>query len=56
MDFALLPPGIRSEIEGLPYTVSETGMSGAQVFIFPETVLKTGKISPLTNNMVQIMR
>lgn len=31
-------------------------MSGAQVFLFPETVLKIGAKSPLTDGMVGVMR
>ena len=56
MDFSLLPEKIRTEIEGLPCTVNETGMSGSAVWMFPDKVLKIGKISPLTDGMVLLMR
>ena len=55
-DFSLLPTAIRSQVEGLAYTVNETGMSGSRVLIFPEAVLKIGRISPLTEGMVRVMR
>ncbi len=56
MDFDCIPVSIRKEIEGLPYEINETGMSGAQVLIFPKAVLKIGPRSALTDGMVRVMR
>ena len=56
MDFDCIPVSIRKEIEGLPYEINETGMSGFQVLMFPEAVLKIGPRSVLTDGMVRVMR
>lgn len=56
MDFELLPESIRSFVRGLPCTVDGTGLSGAQVLLFPDFVLKTGLLNEQTDGMVEVMR
>ena len=56
MDLANLPTEILRYVAGRSYTVNETGMSGSQVLIFPNMVLKTGPHSALTDGMVRVMR
>ena len=56
MDFDLLPGSIRKIVEGLPYSQDRTGMSGSQVLLFPDLVLKIGPHSVLTDGMVRVMR
>ena len=56
MDSLHIPEGIRPLIQGLPYTVDGTGMSGSQVLLFPELVLKISAPSVLTPGMVRVMR
>ena len=56
MEHPQIPDSIRQIIQGMPYTVDGTGMSGSQVLIFPEMVLKIGKPSALTPGMVRVMR
>ena len=48
MNFDCIPASIRRQIEGQPYTVNETGMSGSSVLVFPDAVLKIGPQSVLT--------
>ena len=55
MDDLYIPEDIRQLIRGLPYTVDGTGMSGSQVLLFPELVLKIGRLSALTPGMVKVM-
>ena len=55
MDFHSIPSPIRQQIEGQPCTVNNTGMSGAQVLLFPQLVLKIGAPSPLTDGMINVM-
>lgn len=56
MENMQLPDSIRRLIQGLPYTMDGTGMSGSQVLLFPELVLKISKPSVLTPGMVRVMR
>ena len=56
MDNLHIPESIRPLIQGQPYTVDGTGMSGSQVLLFPELVLKISKPSVLTPGMVRVMR
>ena len=56
MDFDCVPAPILKYIQGLPYQVNETGMSGSQVLMFPDMVLKIGPRSALTDGMVEVMR
>ena len=56
MDLERIPEIIRRQIEGLPYTVNETGMSGSSVLVFPDAVLKIGPQSVLTEGMLQVLR
>ncbi|MBR5109530.1 MAG: aminoglycoside 3'-phosphotransferase [Clostridia bacterium] len=56
MDFDRLPAPIQKYIQGRPYQVNETGMSGSSVLMFPDMVLKTGPRSALSDGMVQVMR
>lgn len=56
MDFDFLPREIQDLVRGLPCTVDDTGMSGSQIFLFPELALKVGPPSPLTDGMLRVMR
>ena len=56
MDFENIPQAIRRIIQGQPFTLDGTGMSGSQVLIFPELVLKISAPNPLTDGMLQVMR
>lgn len=56
MDLNVLPLSIRKRVAGKPCTVNTTGMSGSEVVMFPEWVLKISRPSPLTDGMVQVMR
>ncbi len=55
MDLPKLPSSILSRVAGQPFTVNDTGMSGAQVFLFPGLALKISRHSVLTDGMVQVM-
>ena len=55
MNFDSIPSPIRQRVEGKPYLENNTGMSGSQVLMFPEMVLKIGAPSPLTDGMIQVM-
>ena len=56
MNFDCIPASIRRQIEGQPYTVNETGMSGSSVLVFPDAVLKIGPHSQLTDGMLRVLR
>ena len=56
MENTRIPDGIQKLIQSRPYTVDGTGMSGSQVLLFPEFVLKISKPSELTPGMVRVMR
>ena len=56
MDNMYIPETIQPLIQGQPYTVDGTGMSGSQVLLFPELVLKISKPSVLTPGMVRVMQ
>ena len=56
MDIERLPDSLRPYVQGLPYTVDGTGMSGSQVLLFPELVLKISRPSVLTPGMVRVMQ
>lgn len=51
-----IPESMRRLIQGQPCTVDCTGLSGSQVLLFPELVLKISKPSVLTPGMVRVMR
>lgn len=51
-----IPESIRRLVQGQTYTLDGTGMSGSQVLLFPELVLKISKPSVLTPGMVRVMR
>ena len=56
MDFENIQQAIRRIIQDQPFTLDGTGMSGSQVLIFPELVLKISAPNPLTDGMLQVMR
>ena len=56
MDFDLIPVSIRNRIQGLSYEENDTGMSGSQVLVFPDRVLKIGPHNGQTDGMVRVMR
>ena len=56
MNFDCIPASIRRQIESQPYAVNETGMSGSQVLVFPDAVLKIGPHSQLTDGMLRVLR
>ena len=56
MNFDCIPASIRRQIDGLPYTVNDTGMSGSSVLVFPDAVLKIGPQSVLTDGMLRVLR
>ena len=56
MEHPQIPNSIRGLIQSQPYTVDGTGMSGSQVLLFPEMVLKISKPSMLTPGMVRVMQ
>lgn len=56
MTLEQLPDGIRSAVQGLPYTVDGMGRSGAEVILFPDLALKIGPHHPLTDGTVRLMR
>lgn len=43
-------------VQGLPYTVDSTGLSGSRVLLFPDRVLKISAESALTDGMLRVMR
>lgn len=55
MDLSILPSAIRRHVAGRPFTVNDTGMSGAQVLLFPDLALKISRRSVLTDGMVKVM-
>ena len=56
MEITAFPKSIQSQIAGLPFTENSTGMSGSRVLMFPDMVLKAGKINALSQGTVEIMR
>ena len=50
-----IPEKIRRHIDGLPYSTDETGLSGAAVLLFPDTVLKIEKHREQQDRAVQMM-
>ena len=56
MDFERIPSPLRRQIDGLPCMVNDTGMSGSQVLVFPDAVLKIGPHSQLTDGMLRVLR
>ena len=56
MERIQIPESILPYIQGKPYSVDGTGMSGSQVLLFPELVLKISKPSVLTPGMVRVMQ
>ena len=55
MDFERIPSPLRRQIDGLPCMVNDTGMSGSQVLVFPDAVLKIGPHSQLTDGMLRVL-
>lgn len=51
-----VPPKIKSWIENKPYTVDDIGMSGNQVLIFEDMVLKVEEKSASVDQQVQMMQ
>jgi len=51
-----VPENIKSLIDGNSYTVDNIGMSGNQVLIFEDMVLKIEESSESVSEQVQIMR
>ena len=51
-----VPSKIKSLIENKPYTVDDIGMSGNQVLIFEDMVLKIEEKSVSVDRQVQMMR
>lgn len=51
-----LPPTIAQAIKGLPFLQDSLGMSGNQVLLFPDRVLKIGSVRSETTNELNMMR
>lgn len=51
-----LPPSIAHQVEGLPYTRDGVGLSGNQVLLFPDAVLKIGPVCAETTNELAMLR
>ena len=51
-----LPERIQKRIEGKPYTTDGTGLSGSEILIFDDCVLKIMKASVKNEETVQVMR
>ena len=51
-----LPSNIKSLIENKPFTVDEIGMSGNQVLLFEDMVLKIEDSSEMVASQVQMMQ
>lgn len=50
-----LPEAIRKHVDGLPYTMDETGLSGSSVILFEDTVLKIEKHREQQDKAVEMM-
>ena len=51
-----LPGGIRRLVEGKPYRIDDTGMSGSQIMIFDDSVLKIAPCRGETDEVVRMMK
>ena len=56
MNYDSIPWRVLRHIEGQTGTENDTGMSGSRVMVFQDLVLKIGPQSPLTENMLAVMR
>lgn len=55
MNYDGMPVSIRRLVQGLPFEVNETGLSGSQVLMFPDMTLKIGPASDTNDKMVEVM-